>query len=539
MRRLVCGPVAFCMSVHSWSSLGCGAVELPIASRETQAMCEAASCTSRVSFATRSPLLLQSWAQRANRVWMCVKEECRHVNNPHTTECEACGAAKPSLKGWLCVECGTRNHKGVKKCHKCTAAAENSGEFWMCAACEQNNRIDDLDDNSRCGFCGYDMAPMTMTEAEALRIQQERSQRLREEQEQFDSISAKDADEQFGDETAGASALPKGLRQMPSAAASRTPLKVPEVTAFTPSPVATAHSRILKKPRRAVTTGIPPGPPGFDWMCRDPSCGTINAGDEESCSKCGKHITPAEWECCHCGAMNHLSRSRCFNCHIIIPVSWVCSGCKTSTSIYDRDCRQCGEPRPATEPKDPRDVQLPMHARGPAFAGGGRRQMSRARDWNCAECHGLNFASRTACYQCGAPRSAAEADSFDGASSASASPNVAVSHNNWFCRHCQASNFRTRTSCWQCGQASSESGATSWSDDDATPHFEKEGFQQESDESVAEGQVNVWGKKNDDWTCGKCFSKNFKNRQECHKCGAAKTVAVAPRRAFVRKPVKI
>ncbi|KEG11638.1 hypothetical protein DQ04_02411030 [Trypanosoma grayi] len=493
-------------------------------------------CVSVVSFSTQTPILFQSWAQRVNRVWMCVKEECHHVNAPGAPHCEMCNAEKPNLKGWLCVECGTRNHKGVKKCHKCAAAAEDSKDFWMCAACEKNNRVDDLDDNSRCGYCGYDMAPMTMTEAEALRIQQEQSARLREAQEQFDSITANDADEQFGDETAGASSLPDALRQPPATAPRVVPINIPDVKSFAPAQPETSHSRIFKKPKRSLPLGTPIGPPGFDWMCREPECGTINPGDEECCSKCGTHIAPAEWECCHCGAMNHLSRAKCFNCHITIPVSWVCSSCRTATSIYDRACRQCNEARPQTEPKDARDVCTTRNsfARG---GGGGRRQRMQRQDWHCVECQGLNFASRTACYQCGAPRGNSDVPQATG--SEEPAPELSVSHNNWFCRYCQASNFRTRTTCWQCSRASSESGATSWSEDDSTPHFEKEGFQQGVSDAVADGQVSVWGKKSDDWTCGKCFSKNFKNRQECHKCGAAKTVAVSPRRAFVRKPVKI
>lgn len=538
MRRCLIESTIAVVYVSRRCCYGGGGVFLsPLTFRSKQIVCGGAYCSSRMGFATRTPVSLQSWAQRTNRVWMCIKEECRHVSAPSAMQCEACGAEKPNLKGWLCEECGTRNHKGVKKCHKCAASVEKSSEFWMCAACEKNNRIDDLDDNSRCGFCGYDMAPMTMTEAEALRIQNERSQRLREAQEQFDSISAHDADEQFGDETAGGSSLPNALREMPSAAP-RTALKIPEVQPFTPPPVGTAHSRIFRKPKPLPPAGVPPGPPGFDWMCREPNCGTINPGDEENCSKCGTHITPAEWECCHCGAMNHMSRSRCFSCRIIIPVSWVCSSCRTATSIYDSSCRQCGEARPATEPKDPRDVRAPMMHTG-GSRGGRRRDMSR-QDWNCAECHGMNFASRTACYQCGAPRSNSDAAaSAANASFEPAAADFAVNHNNWFCRHCQASNFRTRTNCWQCGRASSESSATSWSNDESAPQFEKEGFQKESDDAVSEGQVSVWNKKTDDWTCGKCFSKNFKNRQECHKCGATKTVAVAPRRVFVRKPVKI
>ncbi|ORC93061.1 uncharacterized protein TM35_000023870 [Trypanosoma theileri] len=520
-------------------------------------MCSVSHRVSCIRFTTQTPVLLQSWAQRANRLWMCIKEDCRHVNASGATHCETCNTEKPILKGWLCTECETRNHKGVKKCHKCGTSADMSEDFWMCIACEKNNRIDEIDDNSRCGFCGYDMAPMSMTEAEALRIQYERSQRLREAQEQFDNLSAKESDDQFGDETAGASMLPDAIKgpltstTIPasnvnvnanpshSPSLSSLPRNIPEVKPFTPAPLETAHSRLYRKSRRPVPlpTGIPQGPPGFDWMCRESNCGTINAGDEENCSKCGTHITPSEWECCHCGAVNHLTRSRCFNCQVPISVSWVCSSCRAATSIYDRTCRECGIPRPPTEPKEARDVQQTWKANS-TTTGGGRRRTMRREDWNCPECQGLNFASRTACYQCGAPKSTSE-ESVSSVNT-EAVPDPALSHNNWFCRYCQASNFRTRTSCWQCGRASAESGATSWSNDESTPQFEREGFQQDVDgSSVAEGQMNVWNKKSDDWTCGKCFSKNFKNRQECHKCGATKTVAVAPRRAFVRKPVKI
>nr|CCC93725.1 conserved hypothetical protein [Trypanosoma congolense IL3000] len=493
-------------------------------------------------FSAPTAVALQSWAARANRMWMCVKKECRHVSPPTAANCESCGEPKPNLKGWLCVECNTRNHKGVRKCHKCSSSFECSSEYWMCIACEKNNRVDDLDDNSRCGFCGYDMAPMTMTESEALRIQQERSERLREEQEKFDELSAKDADEQFGDETAGADGLSPPVKQtLPPPP--RGVVNIPEVKPFTPLPQETKHSRILRS-RPSPSPSVPAGPPGFDWMCREPRCAVINAGDEENCTACGTHIEPKDWECCHCGAMNHMSRAKCFNCRVTISISWVCSDCRTATSIYERNCRKCEKPRPPTEPKEARDIQSQSLSGGRGVHPiGGRGRGPMRQDWNCVECQGHNFASRTSCFRCGAARSTADSalsggignngGGFDGAT------DHVMNHNNWFCRHCQSSNFRTRSNCWQCGRPSSESGATTWSEDDSVPHFEKEGFQETSDERVAEGQMNTWTKKTDDWTCGKCFSKNFKNRQECHKCGATKSVAVPQRRAFVRKPVKI
>lgn len=46
----------------------------------------------------------------------------------------------------------------------------------MCAVCKENNRIDEIEDNSRCGYCGYDMAPHRTAEEEILRRAQERQE---------------------------------------------------------------------------------------------------------------------------------------------------------------------------------------------------------------------------------------------------------------------------------------------------------------------------------------------------------------------------
>lgn len=490
---------------------------------------------------------------------MCPSESCRCVNAAIKTACEACGTEKPKLQGWKCVKCSTRNHRGVKLCRECKEPFETSKAFWMCGVCGEHNRVDELDDNSRCGHCGYDMAPLSHSEERIFELHEERVAHLRAQQESFDSISARDAEEQFGDPAAGAEGLPPELAQPASL---DTPsvsklASLPKIEPFQLKPPESKHSKLYRRRRpsstraspavmAAAATGspiageaIPPGPPGFDWMCRDPQCGRINAGDEESCMTCGRHIEPTEWECPQCAALNHLSRSRCFNCHAGIPAYWTCPACQATTSTYDKACRQCHEPRPAVEPRSACDVWAEEREtdKGPGF---------RRNDWYCTACNGLNFSRRTECYQCGAPRSR-DAKAFagegglgdDGGAFPSQPAKRAPEQNNWICLQCQASNFRTRRTCWQCGSETTAAVSQAATEGDAnTPRFEKEGFQDGAESKPAEGRMNLW-KKTDDWMCAKCFTKNYRGKSECFKCGASRNLAVSVRRASVRKPVKL
>lgn len=488
------------------------------------------------------------------RPWMCPTEACRTVNPAVKSECTACAASKPKLQGWKCTKCATRNHRGVRSCKSCKEPYESSKNFWMCGVCEENNRVDELDDNSRCGYCGYDMAPLHLTEERLAAMNEQREAEFQEQQERFDGVSAKDAEEQFGTAAHGAEDLPGQLRT-PAQVSPYARAKLaeqPVIAPFEPKPVQTRHSRLYRKPRSAQSPTadanvVPPGPPGFDWVCREPDCVQINPGDEENCLKCGTHIAPAEWECSQCAALNHLSRSRCFNCHAGIPVSWTCPACQTATSTYDKECRQCHEARPAAEPRDARDVWAAEREAVSSGGGGGGGPSFRKNDWYCASCNGLNFSRRSDCYQCGTVRAPGDSggapagarppqafgsDGFDDYSSSSSDrPKRGAEQNNWRCRSCQASNFRTRSDCWQCGMKSADG-------DEEAPHFDKEGFQDGADSKPAEGRMNVW-QKTDDWVCAKCFSNNFRGKSECFKCGASRSLAVAPRRASVRKPVKL
>nr|CCM19483.1 hypothetical protein, conserved [Leishmania guyanensis] len=507
------------------------------------------------AYTTLTRLLRQSWKSRNLRPWMCAKESCRVVNAETRKECESCGAEKPQLLGWKCVGCTTINYAGVRKCRKCEEASDKSKGFWMCAVCHENNRVDEIEDNSRCGFCGYNMAPHSVAEDEILRRAQEKAVMQQQQQEHYDSISYKDADEQFTNPLEGAGALDPSLRATHSGREAPIPgrlLKLPAVGPFVPGDVPeTRHSRLhqRRKVNPALQTvldgaNLPEGPPGFDWMCRNSSCGQINPGDEESCLKCGTHITPAEWECPLCAALNHLARSRCFHCRSRIPVCWTCRACQGTTSIYDKVCRGCGIDRPAAEPRTVREVER----NGGGHAGGYVPQGNRARgEWYCSTCSSLNYSRRTECFQCSSPRPSSPAqavtDSFsatgwgemDGTGTTAIA--TAVQHNNWICVYCQTSNFRTRRDCWKCGRATER--ADEWSSKGLTPQYEHEGFQEGSGARSAEGNMNTSWRTSGDWMCAKCYSKNFRSRLECFRCGARKLAVSASRGCGARKPVKL
>ncbi|CCW67014.1 unnamed protein product [Phytomonas sp. Hart1] len=486
-------------------------------------------------------VLRQSWAMNFIRPWMCNKDNCRKVNGEFRTSCEECATAKPNLLGWKCVKCQMKNHRGVKKCKSCGESFEASKDFWMCAACGENNRVDEIEDNSRCGYCSYDMAPLSSFGQKSEELLQMRAQENQQRQEAFDSISAEDADEQFGDVLSGHEMLPTELKTAAYSNSILNVKKLPleEIKPFTVKLPETARSYLFRRSKpldNALKGGIPPGPPGFDWMCRVRTCGHTNPGDEENCMKCGQHITPSEWECQQCAALNHLSRARCFNCFGYIPIHWTCEQCQTLTSVYEKACRQCGVEKTPQQPRNPSDIQ--------GTFGSGRHNKRESNppmrsDWYCEKCGCMNFSRRNECFGCKTPRDIFEDNTsqMNPYAPSTATLNANTNHQNWSCPGCRAANFRTRTTCWKCGgQAPS---VITWAAESHTPHFEQEGFlKDEVDARPTEGAMNSW-KKSDDWVCAKCFAKNFRSKVECFKCGSPKSMAVAPRRASVRKPVKL
>ncbi|ESR63720.1 hypothetical protein KPL70_000270 [Citrus sinensis] len=149
-----------------------------------------------------------------------------------------------------------------------------------------------------------------------------------------------------------------------------------------------------------------------DWNCR--SCNHLNFQRRDSCQRCGEpragdrsgdygsfggrgsssfgfstgpDVRPGDWYCSvgNCGAHNFASRSSCFKCG----------------ATKDDSAGGFGE-----------GGDMPR-MRGFRFGGGGSSSSSRSGwksgDWICTRpgCNEHNFASRTECFRCSAPRDSA------------------------------------------------------------------------------------------------------------------------------------
>ncbi|XP_042419714.1 TATA-binding protein-associated factor 2N-like [Zingiber officinale] len=148
-----------------------------------------------------------------------------------------------------------------------------------------------------------------------------------------------------------------------------------------------------------------------DWTCR--SCQHLNFSRRDSCQRCGdprpssersdhasfgsgggragggssfgfagSDVRPGDWYC-SCGAHNFASRSSCFKC---------------AAAKEDSAARSGGGGGVMPDGDMPR-------SRGYGFgsASGGRAGW-KSGDWICNSCNEHNFASRTECFRCSAPR---------------------------------------------------------------------------------------------------------------------------------------
>ncbi|KAJ6732365.1 ZINC FINGER PROTEIN [Salix purpurea] len=149
-----------------------------------------------------------------------------------------------------------------------------------------------------------------------------------------------------------------------------------------------------------------------DWNCR--SCQHLNFQRRDSCQRCGDprpcerdhyggfggrsggsfgftgpDVRPGDWYCSvgNCGAHNFASRSSCFKCGMFRDES--------SGGGLDADISRM---------------------RGYAFGGGAASSRSnwKSGDWICTRsgCDEHNFASRTECYRCNAPRESGSNNSY-------------------------------------------------------------------------------------------------------------------------------
>jgi hypothetical protein len=429
-------------------------------------------------------------------LWTCTNKKCGVLNFSLQTNCHRCGTVKPTRSSWICSDCGASNRPGVLFCVRCASEAK-AATTWKCPGCTKTSPVVAKDGGVQhtCTHCGYDIT-----------------------------------------------------RISPAAAAESTSAEAPQNSDPAADTTAKSSSNVVAAARAqtVLEDNEPlPGPPGFDWMCREKTCGTVNGGDDECCGKCQVKLIPSRWTCQSCAAVNHRTRTQCFDCGDPIKVSWTCAQCTTKSSVYEKECRQCSAPQPPVVP-----TKFPHQGGGADFrsgggGGGGRQSGKGGGDWVCPLCSALNFSYRDKCFQCDASLSG------DGTSVSGPGETVKlavpVGDSNWVCHSCSSTNFRTRTTCWQCNaECLSGAGAAKIDDEvDASvlPNIAKEGFQQSDKDEVAPGQKKQWTRITNlkdvgDWVCPKCFTKNFKSRKECFKCNSPKTL-LTQTKIRVRTPSKI
>lgn len=125
-------------------------------------------------------------------------------------------------------------------------------------------------------------------------------------------------------------------------------------------------------------------------------------------------------------------------------------------------------------------------------------------DWDCPSCCGMNFASRTVCYKCSAPKPNADSKasttvSIRNPSTSTVSvlnPSSTRKAGDWSCNSCSALNFAKRSSCYACCASKLEP---------------------DSSDTVAKPSTT---RKAGDWDCRSCGSINFAKRVQCYKCGS-------------------
>jgi len=187
-----------------------------------------------------------------------------------------------------------------------------------------------------------------------------------------------------------------------------------------------------------------PRPPGFaaaaftnvrpgDWLCPNPSCGSNVFANRETCFRCNTPRPPdaevasafsdmrtGDWTCMNCLAMCYANRSTCFRCETPRPPQDAASTASTSTltmspqrgseNPYGGSIQQYPYAYPVGY--NPYSYYNPYYqVMSPGVVYQQYRQQSYG-DWICPKCNQSNFARRTECFKCKAPRS--DASSADG-----------------------------------------------------------------------------------------------------------------------------
>lgn len=143
-------------------------------------------------------------------------------------------------------------------------------------------------------------------------------------------------------------------------------------------------------------------------------------------------------------------------------------------------------------------------------------------DWKCLSCANINFAKRTECKMCSAPRTAE-------------SPATHISSKyqpDWKCTSCGNVNFAKRQECKQCAAPRTEDAEAAYAPTHAIHKMNRPmggmgmmgmmGMGMGMGMGGGGGGGGMQSAKPGDWNCAGCGYLNFARRSECGKCNAAK-----------------
>ena len=151
---------------------------------------------------------------------------------------------------------------------------------------------------------------------------------------------------------------------------------------------------------------------------------------------------------------------------------WDCPKCNNNNFAFRQECNRCGEPRGNSGGQN-NDRGFQRREQRPRFDRNERSNNRMAGDWDCPKCHNDNFAWRTECNKCGAPkpgggqgrpprrddrrsfqdrdRRGGDRNGGDRRGGNNRRGGETFNDNDWECPKCKNSNFAFRQECNRCG----------------------------------------------------------------------------------------
>lgn len=179
-----------------------------------------------------------------------------------------------------------------------------------------------------------------------------------------------------------------------------------------------------------------------NWDCK--GCGASVFANKSTCFRCGKNrmgLPSGNWDCGMCGASVFPDKVQCYRCGASrgavassgVQANWTCAACGASCFPSKQACYRCNVPRPGA-----------MYHHPPVMNG----------DWTCPGCGANVFASRAACFRCNRPRAAEPVYAAPPYNNPYYSTRSSAQTNrrpgDWDCR-CGALNYASRSACFKCG----------------------------------------------------------------------------------------